>query len=299
LFRVAAREANGQSIEVLMPTPIAEIHRVGYERYLRTGHGLIVDAGTPVEMPARTKSGEEIRVELSLSELRNPSGERFALAVIRDAMHRKQLELTYLELTQARVARSEAEAALDARDELLAGVAATLQAAPGPDELQRLAAALGDFNRLYSGDLTVAPQDGDLVDLVSAAADGARRRAAGRRVLVSTPARMPATFDAPRTRQVLEQVLDEALHRAPNGSNVEIRLDQVSPQIAQLTVSASGTGSDRGVGIGLHLSRVLMHRQSGTFTAAITSNGGLHVVLTLPSAPTGLPRRPSRRAKRS
>ncbi len=296
LFGFPAQEAIGQSIEVLMPAPIAEVHRIGYERYLRTGHGLIIDAGAPVEMPARTKSGEEIRIELSLSELHNSSGERFALAVIRDAMHRKRLELTNLELVQARVARSEAEAALGARDELLAGVAATLQAAPDPDELQRLADALGDFNRLYSGDLTVSPQDGDLVDLVTAAADGARRRAKGRRVLVHTPPRQPATFDAPRTRQVLEQVLDEALHRAPAGSNVEIRLDQISPQIAQLTVSAGGTGTDRGVGIGLQLSRVLMHRQGGTFTATVTSDGGLHVVLTLPSVPA---RRPSRRAKRT
>src|SRR5216684_5463611 len=177
LFGFSALEAIGQSIEILMPEPIADVHRVGYERYLRTGHGLIIDAGAPVEMPARTKSGDDIRIELSLSELQNSSGERFVLAVIRDAMNHKRLELTNLELSQARVARSEAEAAVVVRDELLDGVTATLQAAPDHDELQRLAIALGDFRRLHTGQLTVSPQDGDLVDLVSAAADGVRRRA--------------------------------------------------------------------------------------------------------------------------
>ena len=296
LFGFSAHEAIGQSIEIIMPAAIANVHRIGYERYLRTGHGLIIDAGAPVEMPARTKGGDDIRIELSLSQLQNSSGERFALAVIRDAMNHKRLELTNLELTQARVARSEAEAAVVARDELLDGVAATLQAAPDLDELQRLTTALSDIRRLHTGQLTVSPEDGDLVDVASAAVDGARRRARGRRVRVNTPPSMTATFDTPRTRQVLEQVLDEAWHRTPDGSRLDIRLEHLSPRIVQVSISAPGTGSDRGVGIGLHLSRELMHRQGGTFSAMVTSNGGLEVVMTLP-APSAhsLQRRPKRR----
>src|SRR5712691_6750233 len=65
LFGFSAQEARGQSIEITMPDAIAGVHRMGYERYLRTGHGLIIDAGAPVEMPARTKGGEDIRIELS------------------------------------------------------------------------------------------------------------------------------------------------------------------------------------------------------------------------------------------
>jgi len=299
LFGFSAEEAKGQSIEIIMPAAIAGVHRMGYERYLRTGHGLIIDAGAPVEMPARTKSGEDIRIELSLSQLQNSRGERFAMAVIRDATNHKRLELTNLELTQARVARSEAEAAVVARDELLDGVTATLQAAPDLDELQRLTIALADIRRLHSGQLTVCPQDGDLVDLASSAADGLRRRALGRRVRVHTPPRVPATFDAPRTRQVLEQVLDEAWHRTPEGSRLEIRLEHLSPRIVQVTIHAPGTGSDRGVGIGLHLSRELMHRQGGTFTAAVTSNGGLDVIMTLPAPSTNSRRRPRHRSTAS
>jgi PAS domain S-box-containing protein len=295
LFGFSAHEAIGQSIEIIMPVAIANVHRIGYERYLRTGHGLIIDAGAPVEMPARTKSGEDIRIELSLSQLQNAHGERFALAVIRDAMNHKRLELTNLELTQARVARSEAEAAVTARDELLDGVTATLQAAPDLDELQRLTTALSDIRRLHTGQLTVSPEDGDLVDIATAAVEGARRHARGRRIRFNTPPRMPATFDAPRTRQILEQVLDEAWHRTPDGSRLDIRLENLSPRIVQVNIAAPGTGSDRGVGIGLHLSRELMHRQNGTFTVAMSANGGIDVVMTLP-APS--PSAPLRRQKR-
>src|SRR5437879_3009863 len=94
LFGYTAEEAVGKSIEMLMPEPIAEVHRAGMSRYQRTGRGLIMDADSSVEMPARKRSGEEFRVELALSELRDPSGERFAVAAIRDATMHKQLELT-------------------------------------------------------------------------------------------------------------------------------------------------------------------------------------------------------------
>src|SRR5260370_10813247 len=101
----------------------------------------MIDGGARVEMPGRTKSGDDIRIELSLSQLQNAHGERFALAVIRDAMNHKRLELTNLELTQARVARSDAEAAVTVPHELLDGLTATPQAAPRPDDLPALTTA--------------------------------------------------------------------------------------------------------------------------------------------------------------
>jgi PAS domain S-box-containing protein len=291
LFGYTAAEAIGQSIEILMPEPIADVHRAGLERYMRTGHGLIVDAGTPVTMPARTRDGEGLRVDLSLSELSNSHGERFALAVIRDAMHEKHLELTILELAQARVARSEAQAELAARDELLESVAATLQAEPQPDELRRLAAALADFSRVHGGELRVRPRDADLVDLVHAVADAVRRRATGRRLLVHAPPAVPAKFDPARTRQVLEQVMDEAIHRTGKGAPIEIRLEQSSPRTAEVIVRTAGPGWPRELGVGLHLCRTLMQRQGGAFATALTPSGGLEVVLTFQSSPDRLRRK--------
>jgi PAS domain S-box-containing protein len=282
LFGYAADEVIGQSIEILMPEPIAQVHRIGLERYIRTGHGLIVDAGSPVEMPAQTRTGESIRIELALSEVRTSDGARYALAVIRDATHRKQLELTSLELVQARVARSEAEAELAARDELLDSVAATLQSSSHPDDVNRLVATLVDFRRLHGGEVAIRPIDADLVDLLHVAADAVRRRSSGCRLLVYTPPRAPATFDAARTRQVLEQVFDEAIHHCDVGARVEVCVELPSPHTVQVTVHTDGPGVGRNVGVALHLSRTLMQRQGGAFTCVTTSNGGLEVVLTFP-----------------
>jgi PAS domain S-box-containing protein len=295
LFGYAAEEAIGKSIEILMPEAIAPLHRAGLERYRRTGHGLIIDAEGPVEMPARMKGGEEIRVELALSELQNPSGERFSLAVARDAMHRKQLELTNLELAQAHVAHTEAEIALVERDDLLEAVSATLESDPSADELQRLAHVLAEFRRLHRGELRVHTTEADLVDVVHAASDAARRRAAGRRLLVHTPPRATASFDSARFRQVLDQVLDQAILCTGEGAKIEIHVEQLAPpRHVQVTVRAHGNVVRSVAAAELQLCRTLMQQQRGTLVSDVSASGSLEVVMTLRGSPQSVKRRPSR-----
>lgn len=286
LFGYSADEAIGRSIELLMPAPITQVHRAGLERYLRTGHGLIIDAGEPVEVPARHKSGDEFRVELALSTVTSSNGERFAVAVIRDATRRKQLELTNLELAQARVGRSEAEAALATQDELLDAVEATLESGPSPDELKRLGSTLAELGRLRRGEITVRPVSVDLVDVVHAASDAARRRASGQRLLVHTPPAAPASADPAQLRQVLDQVLDEALLRTGDGAKIEVRVDVPSMQVVQLSVrAAGGGGQSQSPGINLLASRMLMQRQGGTFSMDTSMNGSFEVSMTLRGIP--------------
>jgi two-component system, LuxR family, sensor kinase FixL len=298
LFGYSAAEIIGQSIEVLMPEPIAQVHRAGMARYLRTGRGLIIDGDGPVEMPARTRSGAEIRVELMLSEVRDGSGQRYAMAAMHDASLRKHLELATLEVVQARVARSESEAQLAGRDELLATLTAALEKDPTPDELQRLVRTLTNFRQLHSGELQIGSVETDLVDIVHAAADDARRNAPRRRLLVHTPPVASVTCDPPRMRQVLDQVLEEAASRTRDGARIEIRLELVSPHLVQLSVESEACGDARVAGPGLQLSRTLVQRQGGTFTTAISPGGSLEVVMTLPGRPN-VPRRRFIRPRRS
>src|SRR5262245_57366101 len=58
LFGYSAAEAVGQPIEILMDEGIGSVHHAGLNRYRTTGHGMIVDAGRPVEVPAVTRAGE-------------------------------------------------------------------------------------------------------------------------------------------------------------------------------------------------------------------------------------------------
>lgn len=294
LFGWTAGEAIGQSIEMLMPEPITHVHRAGMERYLRTGHGLIMDAASPVEMPARTKNDTQIRIELSLSELRNSRGERFALAVIRDAMHRKRLELTHLELVQARLARSEAEAELALRDELLDAFSTELARVTDSAQVRHVNALLEEYGRLRHGELPFRAVETELVDVVHAAVDAARRVGGGRRVLVFAPPTVTAIFDPQRTRQLLDYLLADAVACTGHGSNLEIHLVQPSPQVAQLRLLAPGVPEQPNALLASQVARAMLQRQSGSLALNRTPDGGFEAVLTLPGRPHPARRKPGR-----
>jgi PAS domain S-box-containing protein len=97
LWNPAAESIFGYSTsEALVPEALKDAHRSGIARYAETGHGRYIDSHRLLDLPAITKDGEEIRVELSLSPI-NPvdeadSGGRFVLAIIRDSTERKRTE---------------------------------------------------------------------------------------------------------------------------------------------------------------------------------------------------------------
>jgi PAS domain S-box-containing protein len=148
VFGYTAEEIVGQPIELLVPARLLPRHRAGFGRYRATGHGAIVDAGAPVELPALRKDGREITIELSLNAVGGAADERFVLAVVRDVSERKRAEEERVRLAAEQAARQLAqeqaaayatlntalrelaedrEAALRARDEFLSAAAHDLK----------------------------------------------------------------------------------------------------------------------------------------------------------------------------
>ena len=82
-------EAVGQRLELIIPDRFHEPHRNGMARYTATGEGHVI--GTTVELFARTKSGEEVPIELSLSTW-TVREERYYTGIIRDIGDRKRAE---------------------------------------------------------------------------------------------------------------------------------------------------------------------------------------------------------------
>jgi PAS domain S-box-containing protein len=92
MFGYSAEEASSLVVEELVPPRFKRQHRAGLAHYFATGHGVIVDAGAVVEVPALRKSGDEIQVEFSLNPVDNaPVPGRFVLAIIRDVSERTEL----------------------------------------------------------------------------------------------------------------------------------------------------------------------------------------------------------------
>ncbi len=82
-------EAVGQRLELIIPERYHDAHRNGMARFTATGEAHAI--GTTVELAARTKSGEEMPIELSLSTW-TVRDERYYTGIIRDIGERKRAE---------------------------------------------------------------------------------------------------------------------------------------------------------------------------------------------------------------
>lgn len=82
-------EAVGQRLELIIPERFHEMHRNGMARFTATGEAHVI--GTTVELFARTKRGDEVPIELSLSTWMVRE-ERYYSGIIRDIGERKRAE---------------------------------------------------------------------------------------------------------------------------------------------------------------------------------------------------------------
>ncbi len=96
IFGYSSSEALGLRVEDLVPTRYKAQHRTGIARYQETGRGRYIDANKLLDLPALTKSGKEIRVELSLSPIEVATEEQdsfsYVLAIVRDVTERNRAE---------------------------------------------------------------------------------------------------------------------------------------------------------------------------------------------------------------
>jgi PAS domain S-box-containing protein len=100
MFGYSTSEALRLRVEALVPDHLKALHRAGIARYAQTGRGPYVDSEETMELPAVTKDGQGIHVELSLSPIsplvegaeKNGPRRRLVLAIIRDVTERKEAQ---------------------------------------------------------------------------------------------------------------------------------------------------------------------------------------------------------------
>jgi PAS domain S-box-containing protein len=89
IFGYSQAELLGQSLTILMPDYLRQVHRIGLQRYVETGQKHI--SWDAVALPGRHKSGKEIPLELSFGEFIE-NGRRFFTGIARDISARRRLE---------------------------------------------------------------------------------------------------------------------------------------------------------------------------------------------------------------
>jgi signal transduction histidine kinase len=172
------------------------------------------------------------------------------------------------------------------------------------DDTRMLARLVEDLRTLAhseSGTLTLQRESTDVSALVHEvlAMFRAAASSAGVRLVVRTPEGVPPLeVDPVRIREVLTNLVSNALRYSPAGGTVAVDIDPAAPAVT-IRVNDEGPGipavdlphifdrfykgtSSDGSGLGLTIARNLMLAHGGTLTAANRPDGGTTFVATLP-----------------
>jgi signal transduction histidine kinase/CheY-like chemotaxis protein len=240
-------------------------------------------------------------------------------------------------LARAHATRAEAEAANRAKDEFLAVLSHELRtplnavygwarmlrtrtlgsaaAEHALDVIERNAAAqvrlieeILDISRIVTGNMRLQRQPVDLQAVVTSALDSVRPAVEAKSIRMEAsidPAAAPITGDPDRLRQVIWNLVSNAIKFTPSGGLVQVEARRVGADV-EVTVRDTGRGIapeilpyvfDRfrqadststrehgGLGLGLALVRHLVELHGGTVTAASAGEGqGATFVVTLPA----------------
>jgi len=174
------------------------------------------------------------------------------------------------------------------------------------ERICRLVEDLLTLSRVDAGQFVIEPAPCDLVRMAldAAAALAARADAAGVRLCVEADAPVVVCGDRDRLRQVLDNLLDNALRHAPAGSAVVITAQRDGAQ-ARLTVRDQGPGlsledqpriferfyrADRsrsrqsgGLGLGLAIARAIAEAHQGDLSVESHPGQGATFSLRLPA----------------
>jgi two-component system sensor histidine kinase PilS (NtrC family) len=276
------------------------------------------DASTRAELEGRRADGQAFPVGYSASPLVDVGGHRMGtLLSFQDLTEIKRLrELAAREERLASLGRLSTGLAHEIRNPLssISGSVELVRESTALDEedahlLRIVSEEVERLNDLVTTMLSFARPGAlrmaktDLVALVADVAIRARASAAAREgvaIEVETGAPVVADVDADQLRQVVWNLLKNALQASPTGTRVTLRVLSSSGREAVIEVRDQGPGlgdssaehvfdaffttRTQGVGLGLALVRQIVDRHDGTVTASNLPGGGAAFTVTLPLA---------------
>jgi PAS domain S-box-containing protein len=330
MFGYSAADAIGRPIMILFP-PDRFAEEAEFLR--RIGRGERVQH---FETERIAKDGRRVQVSVSLSALKNAAGSIIGISTIARDITR-QLGL----LTAERRARAEAERANRTKDQFLAVLSHELrqplntmlgwlrmlrslradstQAARALEALDRSTQAqarmiddLLDIARIEAGKLTLQLESVNLGPLISDCVESLQQEAAAKALkleFLAGPVMATVSADPDRVRQVVMNLLANAIKYTPSGGRIQVRMTGEDGFI-RIAVSDTGVGIDRGLlphvferfrqadwraagtqsglGLGLAIVRELVEMHGGTVAAQSDGPGrGATFTVTLPAIAAG------------
>lgn len=290
-----------------------------------------------VELINYRKDGSEFWVEMSIVPIANETGwYTHWIAVQRDITDRKQAEKQKIEIIREQVAREEAQAANRAKDEFIATVShelrTPLQAVIGWTQIlkrklldrtmmnraletiehnakmqAKLIEELLDLSRIAQGKVDLKMTAISLCQVIEIAIDTLRPIIEAKEIQLNTyldDRDVSILGDAERLRQVVSNLLTNAIKFTPDRGNIEVSL-YYNDSHAQIIVKDNGKGisaeflpyvfdrfrqadcqnssAQTGLGLGLAIARQLVEMHGGTIHAdSLGENQGATFTVLLP-----------------
>jgi len=304
-------------------TPKRPARRMSQRRRPETGEAL--RAREPAESPDREQTATDVRAELEglMAALREANG-HLITANFRSQALAEQMNQLYEEARRAIEAKDEFFTVIshELRTPLtsIAGWATLLESDPDPATVAEAARAIAssaalqahliddllDVSRIMTNKFAITKASVDLRDVINESVSGMRPLAAAQEISLRSDARQSVVIDgdAARLRQVLTNLLANAIKFTPAGGLVETRLLR-DESFAVIEVSDTGEGIaaeflphvfDRraqaterrfaGLGLGLAIVKHIVELHGGSVAAISQGEGkGATFTIRLPCAP--------------
>lgn len=245
---------------------------------------------------SRTEGKMRRYLLLGRTSMRETEEERDRIkALIADISHQTKTPianiLLYSQLLSERAEKDSEEARLAERIE------------EQSEKLSFLISSLIKLSRLENGVLTLSPAENGIEKLIEAAdyRDDAEKK--GIEYSVDVPVGLTAYFDFKWTAEALSNIVDNAVKYTQSGGKINIRV-QAYEMFVRIDVCDTGIGisedetakvfarfyrsprvsGEKGVGIGLYLTREILHREGGYIKAAQATGGGSVFSVYLPKS---------------
>ncbi len=304
-----AAQAIGQPIEIVIPPAIVRLHQLGIMLDRVTGQRIEPDPNVPIEVPLQTRTGAEIRVELSLARLetesvRTSAGD-FVIAMLRESP-RRLADVQTRQAARAETNKQAAEEALrrqwrqlqeggdDLRRELgrlerstqhlakeqSAANRASLACIVGArtDKVRRMFDELILSAAVEADAIELRPERVNLVPMVGRVVAEMRSRTTLCRLNLAMPQGLTALADPARIEQVLRTLVEQAMARNPRGCWIDVELKRPLVGLARLEVRDVGRPVSDAVRArlersasqrGLTVCRYIVEQHGGTLTVEL------------------------------
>jgi PAS domain S-box-containing protein len=269
MFGYSEDEIIGSNLEALMPEQYREAHRAGFERFRLTGRARLI--GRTVEMEGRRKDGSVFPVELSLACWSNGDNTMFT-GILRDITERTRVEELRREkeiaeeenrakstfvARMSHELRSPLHAIIGFTNLMLQNKSGTLSGqsceflerilSNAKDQLQLINGIL-DLSKVEAGRMDVERDQVLIGTIVAEVVNQIEAEGRNPQVTVSMripEAMIPVETDALKLKQVLKNLIDNALKFTPAGTVVvEVEVSPVNLQPVRINVIDTGVGID-------------------------------------------------------